>query len=677
MLRIARIPLRARRTASSLGARQMSGKPPASTPGGPAKPNAMPVNKAAAAPSEVDGAFRTKVTAFIVIQGIVLAIFGVAHKMEDDDNFAKKIEGYYDVTGVRPTLEAFRGIVRVIQPPVKKDKKDAMAPPAIKIADPPKSLMVEESVSAAPSGEGELNQQGEEEHDESVTVRHEMEVFDQTGGEEEPATEVRDSGADVSASATATAPEAAVSGVSPRQSNTAQSNTAQDEEHRRKIESLEQKLALFEAESAAIRERIQASEAAQEAEVQRQRELATILPAVDAEARARDVKITTSEAVLEEMSRHAIKTRQDLQHSLLQDLHELSEGELRLRIQQLAAEFFERTKWEGLRLHDSLKQLEEELTSKYTKLLQEQRAQLQVELDRALIQREKDVTAKYLAEKAAMEKKHEESVASAVKAQAAGFHESQVKQLEEETEKLKQAFTDEYNLQLSLMKNDQVKQLVRISDDMELIKAEIAEYRKVVDSITQVQRQTRDLNAESAAILGLEAALSTSTPLYSVVDALKKSYSDNELLVAALSAIPTQGLKQGIPTLPELKLRFKVVRKEVRRASLIPDNVPNFLGQVVGTALASIPWSPTESEKVDPTASAEDKDVEDHLASIAYYLEGGRMDEALKVAENISGYPRMLMQDWENGARNRMFADKVVQVLKSYSALKYQRLAKA
>ena len=80
------------------------------------------------------------------------------------------------------------------------------------------------------------------------------------------------------------------------------------------------------------------------------------------------------------MSRYANKTRQDLQLSLLQNLSSLDEIELRERITQLAAEFFERTKWEGLRLHESLKQLESELTTKYSGIITEQRAELQVRM---------------------------------------------------------------------------------------------------------------------------------------------------------------------------------------------------------------------------------------------------------------------------------------------------------
>ena len=74
------------------------------------------------------------------------------------------------------------------------------------------------------------------------------------------------------------------------------------------------------------------------------------------------------------MSRYANKTRQDLQLSLLQNLSSLDEIELRERITQLAAEFFERTKWEAL------KQLESELTTKYSGIITEQRAELQVRM---------------------------------------------------------------------------------------------------------------------------------------------------------------------------------------------------------------------------------------------------------------------------------------------------------
>lgn len=41
----------------------------------------------------------------------------------------------------------------------------------------------------------------------------------------------------------------------------------------------------------------------------------------------------------------------------------------------------------------------------------------------------------------------------------------------------------------------------------------------------------------------------------------------------------------------------KVVRKEVRKANLIPEVAPKFLGQAVGRILASVTWTPEGNVK--------------------------------------------------------------------------------
>lgn len=78
-------------------------------------------------------------------------------------------------------------------------------------------------------------------------------------------------------------------------------------------------------------------------------------------------------------------TRRDIELSMLKDINSLDIPTLRQRLIQLSAEFFERVKWESLRLHDSLKQVETELTNHYKSLMQQQRAELQIEAEKANI----------------------------------------------------------------------------------------------------------------------------------------------------------------------------------------------------------------------------------------------------------------------------------------------------
>ena len=206
-----------------------------------------------------------------------------------------------------------------------------------------------------------------------------------------------------------------------------------------------------------------------------------------------------------------------------------------------------------------------------------------MELDRALMQREKDITQKFDEEKDQVLKHQDEVVANAIQAQASGFHTSQLKQLEEETSRLKQIFEDEYNLKLALANHQNVQKTKQLIEDVEGIRTNVSSFQNIADELRENQLKSRELHSQSAALLGLENKLKSSEPLDHVVSALRARCKTNEVVVAALDSL--QGVSVGIPTGPELKNRFKVVRKEVRKASLIPEFAPNFLGQAIGLRL--------------------------------------------------------------------------------------------
>jgi hypothetical protein len=98
--------------------------------------------------------------------------------------------------------------------------------------------------------------------------------------------------------------------------------------------------------------------------------------------------------MLDERTMQAVALRKELEMTVLRDLNDLDENALRQRIVQLSAEFFERTKWDGLRLHSSLKQLESEVSKKYLELMSQQRSQLEAEYQKILIEKEKNMLIK-------------------------------------------------------------------------------------------------------------------------------------------------------------------------------------------------------------------------------------------------------------------------------------------
>lgn len=347
MLRFARVPLRMKTGQNTV--RQCSSKP---TNGNkvPQQATSAPKVESKQHP-EVDPNFKSKFTGFMVIQSVLLAFFGVAYKMEEDEAFEAKIESHYaNLSFLKPTMNTFREVIRVVQPPVKKTP-----PPSIDAFVPLAEEPIPESTNNNEIVAKEEFTPVVEEVD-AVEALHEPE----DEPESEPIVEITPSGP--------TDEEIEALRLKQEEEEKAQQlRKEQEEQLQKKLDELEAKTKAFQLE-------LEAS-AAKAAEAENQ---VVVLPTVDAENRMHDVRVETSELALEEMSRYANKTRQDLQMSLLQNLSSLDEAELRERITQLAAEFFERTKWEGLRLHESLKQLEGELTDKYTGIMNEQRAELQV-----------------------------------------------------------------------------------------------------------------------------------------------------------------------------------------------------------------------------------------------------------------------------------------------------------
>lgn len=277
---------------------------------------------------------------------------------------------------------------------------------------------------------------------------------------------------------------------------------------------------------------------------------------------------------------------------------------------------------------------------------------------------EKELLTKMNEEKEALLKRHDDAILAAIQAQAAGFHLSQQKQLEEETEKIRKSYDEEFNYHLALIRHEQVKRLVNILDDIERSNASIRAFEHVAEDVLNTKQRSKELHAQSAMLLALETQMESREPLFRIVQKAKTSCGSNALVSAILAAIPVPVLHNGVPTLEDLRIRFRVVRKEVRKASLVPEYAPNFLGQLVGNALASISWSPAEGDRVSDDTAAP-SDIEDHLATIAFHLDGGNLEKALKECDHIKNYPRTLMQDWEKEVKNRMIMNDFVHALKA------------
>ena len=153
-----------------------------------------------------------------------------------------------------------------------------------------------------------------------------------------------------------------------------------------------------------------------------------------AEVKARQLRLDAASELFDELSLQAVALRKELELSLLKDLHKLDADALRIRMTQLAAEFFERTKWESLRLHQSLRQVETDVARKYLELMNQQRIELETEMKRVIAAKEEQLTAHH-AQLAAMETARlNEHLTFALHAQAEEMNETFAKEVGDKAE---------------------------------------------------------------------------------------------------------------------------------------------------------------------------------------------------------------------------------------------------
>lgn len=392
----------------------------------------------------------------------------------------------------------------------------------------------------------------------------------------------------------------------------------------------------------------------------------TKVAAVPAEVKAAEMKHDVASVLMEELNEQTAVFRRELEATLMKDLEHMNEDQLRLRIAQLASEFFERTKWEGIRLHQSLRQLEADLSKKYIDLLAEQRSQLETELIKAIYSKEKDLSVEFDRKLHTIQGNFELQLREALKSQADVFSRNLVQQLEGQKADILQQAEDDANIQVAQIKKDTASKLLEHQTTVSKVETQLADINKIVDSRETLRMLSNSLHKQSAALLAFENALVSSSPLKREVVAMKAACNDDPLFSSVLSSIRPKAIEDGISTLPELRLRFKVVRNEVRKVALAPEAAPKLVGQIVGNVLASLSFAPKGYVKGEG--------VEEALARATYLLEQEDLNGAVKELSDMDGYAKKLVADWQLSAKDRLNAEEAVKVLRAGTAVRHLSL---
>ena len=392
----------------------------------------------------------------------------------------------------------------------------------------------------------------------------------------------------------------------------------------------------------------------------------TKVAAVPAELKAAEMKHDVATVLMEELNEQTAAFRKELEASLMKDLEHMNEDQLRVRITQLASEFFERTKWEGIRLHQSLRTLEADLSKKYIDLLAEQRSQLETELIKAIYSKEKDLSVEFDRKLHTIQGNFELQLREALKSQADVFSRNLSQQLEGQKADILQQAEDDANIQVAQIKRDTAAKLLEHQNTVSKVETQLADINNVINSRETLRMLSNSLHKQSAALLAFENALVSSSPLSKEIVAMKEACKDDPLFTSVLSSIRPDAAKDGIPTLPELRLRFKVVRNEVRKVALSPEAAPKLMGQIVGNVLAAV--------SLAPKGYVKGEGVEEALARATYLLEQEDLRGAVNELSILDGYAKKLVADWQQSANDRLNAEEAVKVLRAGTAVRHLSL---
>ncbi|KAJ1434173.1 mitochondrial inner membrane protein-domain-containing protein [Ochromonadaceae sp. CCMP2298] len=389
-----------------------------------------------------------------------------------------------------------------------------------------------------------------------------------------------------------------------------------------------------------------------------------------AEVPAEDLAKATESSVLREAladsAREYIALRRDLEATMLKDLNSLDEAQLRGRVRQISSEMFERLAWADLRTAQGLQGVQSELTQKFTALLNQQRAELELQARQAIFAYEQEMASSGSARMKAQDAAYQAQLTATIRAQAEGFQATLQRELESQNLKITQELQDQLNHEVAVMRKTQLDELLALQPAVQAATESVTAVSDAVAQAGAEMGKTVDVLALSAAVLSLELALNdpSGAPVSGLFVAVRQASASDAVVGAVLDSLPSRVLSEGALPLPALQVRFAVMREEARKAALAPEGAPKIVGQLIGTVLATISWK--------PSGFIAGPGAEESLARAAFFLERGKLSQSLKELEGVKGYSQVLMGDWVQLARERLIVDQSIKALKANAVIRHK-----
>lgn len=384
---------------------------------------------------------------------------------------------------------------------------------------------------------------------------------------------------------------------------------------------------------------------------------------------SKDLKKKTGSAavvadIMGDSKTRSIALRKQLENSVLKGLESDDLFTLKAKVNQLAADLFERITWENVRLENAVQNVEKELEKKYKGVLSKHKTELEHELRQKLLDKEEEVQKRVVAQSQAMIDKYEQQFNSAIKSQAEGFQTAMADELKTQAIKIRDELQGQLNHQVATLEKKHADHLLEIQPKIDSLSAQFNEINSTVDGSHKLIADTMTFHKISSEILGLEIVLSNTVSTEATKKSLKKlidSSTNDTFASSVLDTLPKRLLKEGVCSQAELKTRFMVMREEMRKAALAPDAAPNaMIGQLIGSILATISWAP-EGYITGPG-------LEETLARAAFHIERGNIKKTLEELNGVKTsvpYAQVLMGDWKQLASDRMVVDQAIKILKA------------
>lgn len=359
--------------------------------------------------------------------------------------------------------------------------------------------------------------------------------------------------------------------------------------------------------------------------------------------------------------------RSDLDAEYFADLDQLSPGELRVRIVQLATEMSDRTKWEALRLKEFLAMKEKEVGGNYLEILQKQRLEFESLLAQKLREQEDSITRQA---NAALQAK-EESVQSLLRATSDAREQETKDVLTVETKRIVSELELDYQMklqnELAQMKQSHAQELEGHVATMKGLQQKLEMLESRLEVSRDYESGSKTAHRVSAAALALANKLDAGEGAAVELAALKGAAGEEGVIASAVCLIPKSGAGKGVPTVAELQTAFDETYGVGRQAAMVPEGRAGLDGQLLGMLFAKISLPP--SPDAIPT-SEEEGSVTDGILSLARkYVQLGELEKAVEQLDKLKGQTAYVMNDWKSKATDRVSMERALKVIKLECAL--------